>query len=199
VRIAGLFTSLVKEKPTPDGHNLIPGLFSWARMIAMGKEIGATPNGRHAGGPISHGPNPDPGFPQGRRTDRAGGRRGRGAARLRQHGPAATGHGSGLGRDEEGIEKVAALIRAHFALGGTQINLNVMDKQTILEAHQDPSKYPDLVVAGDRLQRLLRQPLARIPADRGGSDRERRVALTPQLRSIERQRREPTQGSRAGE
>jgi formate C-acetyltransferase len=31
-------------------------------------------------------------------------------------------------------------------LGGTQINLNVMDKQTILEAHQDPSKYPDLVV-----------------------------------------------------
>ena len=41
---------------------MIPGLFSWASMIAMGKEIGATPNGRHAGEPISHGPNPDPGF-----------------------------------------------------------------------------------------------------------------------------------------
>ena len=57
-----LFTDLVKEKPTPGGHNMIPGLFSWAHTIAMGKDVGATPNGRHAGAPISHGANPDPGF-----------------------------------------------------------------------------------------------------------------------------------------
>ena len=146
VRIAGLFTALVKEKPTPDGHNLIPGLFSWARMIAMGKEIGATPNGRHAGGPISHGPNPDPGF----RKDGAPTALAVAVAAVQpgygNTGPLQLDMDPGLGRDEEGIEKVAALIRAHFALGGTQINLNVMDKQTILEAHQDPSKYPDLVV-----------------------------------------------------
>jgi formate C-acetyltransferase len=52
----------------------------------------------------------------------------------------------GLGRDEDGIEKVAALIRGHFALGGTQININVLDRQKILEAHRDPRKYPDLIV-----------------------------------------------------
>ena len=34
----------------------------------------------------------------------------------------------------------------HFAMGGTQINLNIMDSAQVLEAHQDPSKYPDLVV-----------------------------------------------------
>ncbi len=62
MRISQLFTDLVKRKPTPAGFNLIPGLFSWANTIPMGKELGATPNGRHAGAPISHGSNPDPGF-----------------------------------------------------------------------------------------------------------------------------------------
>jgi formate C-acetyltransferase len=31
-------------------------------------------------------------------------------------------------------------------LGGTEININILDKQKVLEAHKDPSKYPDLVV-----------------------------------------------------
>lgn len=64
VRISRLFTQLVKASPTPHGYNMIPGLFSWANTIPMGKELGATPNGRHAGAPISHGSNPDPGFRQ---------------------------------------------------------------------------------------------------------------------------------------
>lgn len=146
VRIARLFTDLVKEKPTPDGYNLIPGLFSWASMIAMGKEIGATPNGRHAGDPISHGPNPDPGF----RKDGAPTALAVAVAAVQpgygNTGPLQLDMDPGLGRDEEGIEKVAALIQAHFALGGTQINLNVIDKAQILEAHKDPNKYPDLIV-----------------------------------------------------
>ena len=36
--------------------------------------------------------------------------------------------------------------KARFDLGGTQINMNVLNADQILEAHQDPSKYPDLVV-----------------------------------------------------
>jgi formate C-acetyltransferase len=52
----------------------------------------------------------------------------------------------GMSRRPEDIEKVAELISTHFDLGGTQINLNIMDKKRILEAHKDPSKHPDLVV-----------------------------------------------------
>ena len=51
-----------------------------------------------------------------------------------------------LSRDEGGVENIASLIRTHFDLGGSQINMNVMDADQVLEAHQDPSKYPDLVV-----------------------------------------------------
>ncbi len=130
----------------PGGYNLIPGLFSWANTIPMGQEVGATPNGRRAGAPISHGANPDPGF----RRD--------GAPTAMAVAIASVQPGYGntapmqieldplITQDEGGVNAVAALIAGHFALGGTQINLNIMDAQKVLEAHQDPSKYPDLVV-----------------------------------------------------
>ena len=50
-RLSANFTELVKERPTPKGVNMIPGIFSWAGTITMGKTLGATPNGRHNGAP----------------------------------------------------------------------------------------------------------------------------------------------------
>ncbi len=64
-RISARFTERVKEKPTPEGWALVPGLFSWASTIPMGKVTPATPNGRRAGAPISLGANPDNGFRKG--------------------------------------------------------------------------------------------------------------------------------------
>ena len=52
----------------------------------------------------------------------------------------------GLAKSSEDVEKVEALIRGHFDLGGTQVNINVMSREQILEAHKDPSKFPDLIV-----------------------------------------------------
>jgi len=147
VRISKTFTRLVKEKPTPSGFNMIPGLFSWASAIEMGLEVGATPNGRHAHAPISHGANPDPGF-----------MKGGGAPTAMAVAVAAVQPGYGntaplqldmdpvIKRDEGGLAKIEALILGHFALGGTMINMNILNKQQILEAHKDPSKYPDLIV-----------------------------------------------------
>ncbi len=62
-RLADSFTSHL-SRHTPDGWQLIPGIFSWALVVAMGKELGPTPNGRREGEPISHGANPHPGFRQ---------------------------------------------------------------------------------------------------------------------------------------
>jgi formate C-acetyltransferase len=146
VRVARLFAEMVASKPTPNGHKLIPGLFSWANTIPMGKDVGATPNGRRAGEPISHGSNPEPGF----RRD--------GAPTAMAVAVAAVQPGYGntapmqveldpmISREQGGVELIASLIRAHFRLGGTQINMNIMDRARVLEAHKDPSKFPDLVV-----------------------------------------------------
>ena len=146
VRVSRVFTELVANTPTPKGFILIPGLFSWANTIPMGQSVGATPNGRHNGDPISHGSNPDPGF----RQDGAP------TAMAVAIASVQPGYGNAapmqmeldpaLSKEEGGVDHVANLIKTHFDLGGTQINLNVMDKEKVLEAHQDPSKYPDLVV-----------------------------------------------------
>lgn len=146
VRISRTFTQIVKEKPTPNGYNMIPGLFSWANTIPMGKNLGATPNGRYAGDPISHGANPDPGF----RNDGAVTAMAIAIANVQP------GYGNTapmqieldplIEDKRETVENIANLIKVHFVLGGTMININIIDKDKILEAHKDPSKYPDLIV-----------------------------------------------------
>jgi formate C-acetyltransferase len=45
-----------------------------------------------------------------------------------------------------GLEAVEALILGHNAQGGTLINMNILSKQQILEAHKDPMAHPDLVI-----------------------------------------------------
>ena len=52
----------------------------------------------------------------------------------------------GIAADEEGVEKMVSLIRTILETGNTLLNINLIDKHKILEAHKDPSKYPDLVV-----------------------------------------------------
>ena len=51
-KIAQSFSSAVVNKRTPRGLTMIPGIFSWALNIQLGKKLGATPNGRHAGDPF---------------------------------------------------------------------------------------------------------------------------------------------------
>ena len=131
---------------TPNGYPLIPGLFSWVGAIGMGRTVGATPNGRHAGAPISHGPCPDPGF----RKDGAPSALAAAVAAVQP------GYGNaaplqleidpGTCSGAEALARVEELIRTHFALGGTEINVNVLDAQQLLDAHEHPERYPDLIV-----------------------------------------------------
>ena len=146
VKLTEAFTKLVKAQEMPKGRQLVPGWFSWARTIEYGEKVGATPNGRKAGEPISHGANPNPGF----RKD--------GAVTAQSNGIASVQCGYGntaplqlefdpsLKADKEGIDNIINLILSHFEQGGTLININVLDKEKLLKAHENPDLYPDLVV-----------------------------------------------------
>ena len=140
---------LIREvggKRTPGGRKMIPGWFSWADTIRFGKAVGATPNGRHAHDPISHGANPNPGF----RKDGAL------TAMAKAIASVQPGFGNtapwqleldiGYANSEEAAEKLMALMEAHFELGGTLININIVDAEKILDAHKHPELYPDLLV-----------------------------------------------------
>jgi len=147
-RVSEAYTNLVKDHPTPGGFNVIPGLFSHGIVAILGKNVGATPNGRHAGAPISHSSNPDPGFMPG----------GGSSPTAKSNAVAAVQPGWGnsaplqidfdrhLAQEYGGLEAIESLIKTHNDQGGTLININVISKEQILEAHDDPEKYPDLVV-----------------------------------------------------
>lgn len=145
-KISRTFSEAVHNYPMPDDRVLIPGWFSWANTLEYGAAVGATPDGRKAHAAITHGANPNNNF----RRD--------GAATAVANGIAAIqpGYGNtapwqleldpGLKAEEGGIEKVMALLKGHIDQGGTLINVNIIKKEKILDAHKNPEKYPDLVV-----------------------------------------------------
>ena len=146
VKLTALLNREIAGQRTPKGYLTIPGWFTWADTVRFGKTCGASPNGRRAGEPISHGANPLPGF-------RKDGALTAMAAAVASVQP---GYGNtapwqlevdlGLADDEESVEKLMGIMDGHFSLGGTLVNVNVVDARKILEAHADPSKHPDLIV-----------------------------------------------------
>ena len=136
----------IRAQKMPNGRQLVPGWFSWARTIEYGSKVGATPNGRRCGEPISHGANPNPHF----RQD--------GAPTAQSNGIASVQCGYGntaplqiefdphVAADEKGVDTVLALIEGHFKQGGTLININVLDGEKLMKANENPEEYPDLVV-----------------------------------------------------
>ena len=145
-RLTESWTLNIKAQPMPKGRQLIPGWFSWARSIEYGSTVGAMPNGRRAGEPLSHGANPNPHF----RTD--------GAVTAQSSGIASVQCGYGntaplqlefdpkITVEQGGVDIVMRLILAHFEEGGTLININILDSEKLMEAHKDPTLHPDLVV-----------------------------------------------------
>jgi formate C-acetyltransferase len=145
-KLTDSWVAALRGQEMPAGRQLVPGWFSWARTIEYGAAVGATPNGRRAGEPVSHGANPNPKF----RID--------GAVTAQSTGIAAVQCGCGntvplqlefdpkLAADEKGVDIVTNLIKTHFDLGGTLININILDGKKLLEAHENPDLHPDLVV-----------------------------------------------------
>ena len=113
--------------------------------VYFGKVVGATPDGRKAGEPLSEGVSPVQG------SDRKGptaviksvakmDHLRTGGTLLNQK---FTPH---LLSDESGIDKLAHLIRSYFRLDGHHIQLNVVSADILKEAQKNPAKYRDLIV-----------------------------------------------------
>jgi len=144
LQIRDLFVSLVRNQ-TEGNHIFIPGFFSWANTIEFGEKVQATPNGRKKGEPIAHGANPVPGFT----VDGASLALASSIALIQP------GYGNTAPMQweldpsfakENNVEIIESIIKTHVELGGTLINVNILDKDTLLKAHENPSAYPDLVV-----------------------------------------------------
>ena len=130
----------------PNGSAYVPGAFAWVMHERLGRETGATPDGRRAGFPFADGCGPA----QGRESC------GPTAAVLSvtgwDHSRMVGGlaynlkFNSSLFRSKEGFEGLKALILTYLQRGGFEVQVNVVDGETLKAARVDPEAYRDLIV-----------------------------------------------------
>jgi formate C-acetyltransferase len=113
--------------------------------IYFGSVIGATPDGRHAGTPLSEGISPVQG------ADHCGPTAVIKSVAKMDH--VRTG-GTLLNqkftpqllKDDEGLDNLVQLVRAYFKLDGHHIQFNVVDANTLRAAQKNPQEYRSLIV-----------------------------------------------------
>ncbi len=130
---------------TADELNLFRCLETDMRHIPFGRGLGATPDGRHADEPISENTSPTPGACINGPTamfrsmsklpfDRINS----GALNLRMQ-PAQF-------KGEEGLDRLAHLLRTYFEMGGLQVQLSFASVEELRDAQKHPERYRDLMV-----------------------------------------------------
>jgi pyruvate formate-lyase/glycerol dehydratase family glycyl radical enzyme len=143
---AEIYCQEVEKHANPRGGRYQPGLYSVTTHVALGLAVGATPDGRRAGEPLSQGISPV----QGR--DRHGPTAAmRSAARLNH---TLVSNGSAFNqklnpatlRGGKGPELLAGLLQGYFQLGGMQLQWNLVDGEMLRAAQQHPEEYRDLIV-----------------------------------------------------
>ena len=145
VDIFNAYYAEVNGRPNTKGGVYRVNMLPTTCHVYFGSVLGATAEGRRAGEPLSEGISPVQG------TDRLGPTAVIKSASKLDH--ARTG-GTLLNlkftpqvlEGEDGIEKLAQLIRSYFKLGGHHIQFNVVDAQTLRAAQAEPEKHRDLIV-----------------------------------------------------
>ena len=140
-----IYYDLINGKPNTRGGSYHVDLLPTTCHVYFGSVTGATPDGRHAGEPLSEGISPVQG------ADRKGPTAVVRSAAKMDH--ARTGgtllnlkfHPSAL-RGDDGIRRLRDLIRTYFRLGGHHIQFNVVSADVLRDAKRHPEKHRDLIV-----------------------------------------------------
>ena len=145
VRVFEAYFAAVDGRPNTKGGRYAINLLPTTVHVYFGAVIGATPDGRHAGRPLSEGISPVQG------ADRHGPTAALRSAAKMDHGR--TG-GTLLNQkftpallaDEAGLTGLVKLVRGYFALGGHHVQFNVVDAATLRAAQRHPEEHRDLIV-----------------------------------------------------
>jgi formate C-acetyltransferase len=145
VSLFNLYFDAIDGRPNTRGGVYHINLLPTTVHVYFGSVLGATPDGRKAGLPVSEGISPVQG------ADRCGPTAVIKSVAKMDH--ARTG-GTLLNqkftpqvlKDDEGLDKLVQLIRSYFRLDGHHIQFNVVDADTLRAAQKNPEQYRDLIV-----------------------------------------------------
>jgi formate C-acetyltransferase len=146
-QIVAAFTRIAEKHRNARGGRFRTGMYSYGNHVLDGFYIGATPDGRKRGEPISNGISPSNRIGQGNGLTAYM----KSAAAIDQ-GLLSGGvslnvkiHPSYI-ESNDGISKMASLLATYFELGGMHVQPNVVSDETLRAAQNDPDAYRDLVV-----------------------------------------------------
>ncbi len=146
VRLLGDFADILEGKRNDRGGRFRPGTGSAMYYVWHGREVAATPDGRYKGeglaanfspslfakcqGPVSiiqSFSKPD-------------------LKRTVNGGPLTLELHDTVFRTEQSVEKVAMLVKSFMDMGGHQLQLNAVNRDTMLDAQRNPENYRNLIV-----------------------------------------------------
>ncbi len=125
--------------------NLIPSVFCWIMHEQFGRETGATPDGRKAGFPLGDGSGPCQGREMNGPTASV-----LSSTKWAHHqligGVAVNMKFSKKSLGVHSLDNMKSLVKTYLKCGGFEIQINVIDKETLEKAVLNPEDYRDLVV-----------------------------------------------------
>lgn len=142
------FMNKVRKHPTYRGATHTQSVLTITSNVVYGKKTGNTPDGRRAGEPFAPGANPMHG------RDTQGAIAALSSVSKLSYDDAEDGISytfailpNALGKtDETKIANLAGLMNGYFVDEGHHLNINVFDRETLLDAMDHPEKYPQLTI-----------------------------------------------------
>jgi len=141
-----IYCKEVEKYTNPRNGQFQPGLYPVSANVPLGTMVGATPDGRMAGTPLADGVSPVSG------VDQAGPTAAVASVAKLDHVIASNGtllnqklHPNAL-KDERGLRNLIGVTETLFNGGGTHVQYNVISRDMLLDAQQNPEKYRGMVV-----------------------------------------------------